>query len=627
MQLQLKMKTNFRLSIIAFIVIFFLSSFKKNEKIILSPSSTIIVGVKNYPIGVRYLYTWLNKIYNTEATSNKNFSVLREYSELRSDKDTAGKIVISVGDTHFSNNEDVKNLPPYSFIIKKKGNLIIIRGTDDIGTNLGVSYFLDHYCGVRFYLPGDLFTTMPREHTITLPTTIDVERSPFTENITSTGFSGTGDPNHPHDILQWDYYWAQMNGLVRTNWGSFQHTMSEIFYDSTIMKNYPEIYPLINGKRYFPKSANDQRFEPDFAEPHLVDASIYAVVKYFKANPGIDYMAFSVMDGGGYPKEGKMGKFLANYPQTPAGQVQGYTDANAKFLNNLAARLPGELVKNGIKGKKTIAYIVYSQVRNIPNFKLVPSILPITVWHLSNGLANSFYLPHGALSKWAKVTSNIGNDDWAEGKGFIYPRIYTTILSKYLKKIKSEKLNFKYAHIEAYPNWALDGPKLYEMGKIYWNPDINIDSLRAQFCKDMFGNASSEMHDYFNTVEQISTWLNNHTDLPTHLFNYMGQLSLDDERMSMVKRARQFLDEAAETKGATDDEKKRIDFFSKGFKISEGFFNLYNSKVVDTSQVNEFKSYLKNTVAGNQRLLNVASDKNFVTEMDNLIDQIVKGKK
>jgi len=621
------MKITIRLSIIGAASIFFLSSFKKNEKVILSHSNTIIVGVKDYPIGVRYLYAWLNKIYNTEAISNKNFSVLREFSELSSDRDTAGKIVISVGDTHFSNDEDVKNLSPYSFIIKKKGNLIIIRGTDDIGTNLGVSYFLDHYCGVRFYLPGDLFTTMPREHTITLPATIDVERSPYTENITSTGFSGTGDPNHPHDILQWDYYWAQMNGLVRTTWGSFQHTMSGIFFDSTIMKKYPEIYPLINGKRNFPKSANDQGFEPDFAEPHLVDASLYAAVKYFKPNPTINYMAFSVMDGDGYSKEGKMGKFLANYPQTPNGQVQGYTDANANFLNNLSLRLPEELVKNGIRGKKKIAYIVYSQVRNVPNFKLTSSILPITVWHLSNALADSFYLPHGALTKWAKLTSNLGNDDWAEGKGFIYPRIYTTILSKYLKKIKSEKLNFKYAHVEAYPNWALDGPKLYEMGRIYWNPDINIDSLRAQFCKDMFGNASSEMHDYFNTVEQISTWLNNHSDLPTHLFNYMGQLSLDDERMLMVKRARQFLDDAANRKGTTDDEKKRIDFFSKGFKISEGFFNLYNSKVVDTSKVNEFKNYLKNTVAGNERMLNIATDKDFLTKMDALIDEIVKGKK
>ena len=118
-----KMKRALRLSFIAFTTVFLFSSFKKKEKVILSPSNTIIVGVKNYPVGVRYLYKWLNKIYNTEAVSNKNFSVLREYSELSNDKDTTGKIVISVGATHFSNDDDVKNLPHYAFIIKKKGNL------------------------------------------------------------------------------------------------------------------------------------------------------------------------------------------------------------------------------------------------------------------------------------------------------------------------------------------------------------------------------------------------------------------------------------------------------------------------------------------------------------------------
>ena len=621
-----RMKSTIRLSLIAFITIFFLSSFKKNEKVILSPSNTIIVGVKDYPIGVRYLYKWLNKIYNTEAVSNKNFSVLREYSELRNDKDTTGKIVISVGATHFSNDDDVKNLPHYAFIIKKKGNLIVIRGADDTGTNLGVSYFLDHYCGVRFYLPGDLYTSLPKVRSVSLPATIDVKESPFTKYVFSTGFYGKAD-GAGNDVTQWDNYWALMNGLNRKDWGSHQHTFSTLFYDSAIIKNYPGIYPLMNGKRYLPKSVDDQNFEPDFASSQLTDASLYAAVKYFKANPAIDYMAFSVMDGGGYSKEGELGKFLAKYPQTAEGFTRGYTDAYVQFLNNFAKKLPAFLLKNGIERKKTIVYISYSQVRDIPKEKLDPTILPVTVYHLSNSIADSFYFPGGVLSKWAKVTSNIGNDDWAEGKGFIYPRIYTGMVSQFVKTIKKDKLNFGYAHLETYPNWALDGPKLYEMGRIYWNPDVNIDSLRAQFCKDMFGNASSEMHDYFNTVEQISTWLNNHTDVPTHLFNYMGQLALDDTRMLMVKQAGQLLDAAASVNGTTDDEKKRIDFFSKGFKIPEYFFEIYNSPTADINKANELKDYLKNNVSGNQMMLNIAADKNFLTTMDALVDQIEKGKK
>jgi len=111
------------------------------------------------------------------------------------------------------------------------------------------------------------------------------------------------------------------------------------------------------------------------------------------------------------------------------------------------------------------------------------------------------------------------------------------------------------------------------------------------------------------------------------MFNYIGQLALDDTRMLMVKQARQLLDAAASVNGTTGDEKNRIDFFSKGFKIPEYFFEIYNSKTVDINKVNELKDYLKNSVAGNQTILNIATDKDFLTKMDALVDQIVKGKK
>lgn len=620
-----QVKRTFKLFPIIIVIVLF-SSFTRNEKNVLSPQNTVIVATKNYPIGVRYLYKWLNKIYKTEAVSNQNFSVLREFSELKNDNDTSGRIVLSIGDNHFNHNEDVRILPPYSFIIKRKGNLIIIKGPDDTGTNLGITYFLDHYCGVRFYMPGDLFTSMPETNAISLPAVIDIIKSPFSRYVFSTGFWGKVD-TVKNDVTQWDSFWALMNGLTRKNWGSHQQTLSSLFFDSTIRRTYPEIYPTINGKRYFPSSRNDQNFEPDFASQQLVNASLEATVKYFKAHPDFDYIAFSVMDGGGYSKEGEIGKFLRKYPQTVDGATRGYTDAYIQFLNNFAKELPAFLLKNGIERKKTIVYISYSQVRDIPKEKLNASILPVTVYHLSNSIADSFYFAGGALSKWAKVTSKIGNDDWAEGKGFIYPRIYSHMVSNFVKTIQQYKFNFQYAHIEAYPNWALDGPKYYEMAKIYWNPDINIDSLRAQFCSDLFGNASKPMQNYFNEIESISTWLNNHSGTPTHMFNYIGQLALDDTRIAMVKQSRRYLEEAARVSGITADERRRIDFFSKGFKISESFFYLYNSKTVDNRGVDELKGYLKNIVAGNPLMLNIATDKNFLNNMNALIDQIVKAKK
>ncbi len=44
------------------------------------------------------------------------------------------------------------------------------------------------------------------------------------------------------------------------------------------------------------------------------------------------------------------------------------------------------------------------------------------------------------------------------------PRIYTNLVSKFVRTVKKDKMDFEYAHIEAYPNWAMDGPKYYFMG-------------------------------------------------------------------------------------------------------------------------------------------------------------------
>jgi hypothetical protein len=111
------------------------------------------------------------------------------------------------------------------------------------------------------------------------------------------------------------------------------------------------------------------------------------------------------------------------------------------------------------------------------------------------------------------------------------------------------------------------------------------------------------------------------------MYNYIGQLSLDNVRMFMVTQARLYLNEAAKTDGITEGERKRIDFFSKGFRISEYFFEIYNSKTIDINKINELKDYLKKTIAGNERMLNIATDKDFLLKMDALINQIVKGKK
>lgn len=578
----------------------------------LKPQTTVIViPDKPDPFenkSALLLNKWLKKIYRTDS----GFLIVKESLV----KKEVGKILIAIGKTQFSAAYTLSNPEPYSFVIKRKNDVVSIEGETPLGTFIGTGYFLDHFCGVRFYLPGDLFTNMPENKRVNLNKTISVTQIPFTKYVMSTGYKIGAETE-----------WSQINGVARKDWGSHQHSMGDRFYDDSVFKLFPEIFPVINGKRYFPKSRVDQNWEPDFAEPELVNAAVYSAIKYFKQNPKINYISFSVQDSWTYPTEGKMGEYLKNYPNTRAGRYRGYTNAYISFLNKLAERLKTELPQNGISWPKTIVYIVYGNVRVIPLVKLNPAILPITAYHLSEAIIDSIYAPNGgALSSWPKVTKRIGNDDWAEGKGFIYPRIYTKIVSNYVKAVQKEKMSFDYAHLEFYPNWSLDGPKYYFMSKIYWNPKVNTDSLLTLFCNDMFGKGAKQMKAYFTTLENLNTLMNNDPKANRKIGVYKTQLSLNEKEVVFVNKAREEIDKAYSMAGA-EDQKKRIDLFSKGFKISEGFFDIYNSKAVDTAKVNGLRDYLKNTVSGNQMMLNMATEKNCLSVMDNLIDQIMKMKK
>lgn len=533
----------------------------------LNPDSTIIVipydSIHKSSAGF-FLRNDLLAAYKLPKTvSWKTFGVLRpQYINSSLYPDTTGRTVIAIGNTTLSNDNDIKGLPPASFIIKKKGRVVVIRGVDDAGDFAGIEYFLSNYCDVTHYMPVALFTKIPDYSIISLPIEINVVDSPFTRNITSTGFWGTGDPVDKSNIQYWDNYWALYNSLNYTDWGGFQHSMSSLFYDSLIMKKYPSVY------KSFPSSATDPNFEPDFSSPDLVSASYDIATKYFNANPNINTLAFSVMDSrNGFTLSG-----------------QKLIDANANWLNNLSEKIPN----------KTIAYLLYSAVDGYPSFKLNDNVLPITVWHLSDFVADGL----DRIDSLTKFTTRVGNDDWAEGKGFIFPRIYTRILSNYLKSLQKKNIKFDYAHIEAYPNWGLDGIKYWEMGQLYRNPDLDVDSLRLKFCTDLFGNASLQMKAYFDTMEDIGLWLNN-TGIGTHLYNYPQQLKLDSSRLVLVGNCRKYLD-AATNLAVTKEQKERVQFFNTGFTFIEKLWKMYNLKNGDK---NEIIKYITDSISNNDRIL------------------------
>lgn len=534
----------------------------------LNPSGTVIEVVQNYDYSAHFLHKWVNKVSNTDRA----FSLLREITELR---DTVGKIVISIGNTKSNQSVDAPQCNS-CYVIKRSGNLISIKGADTYGNYAGVNYFLDHYCGVRFYLPTDLFTSQQSSDSIFIPDSINVIGKPDIDNVFMTGYYFSGNS----DISQWQTYWAWINGLNRNFIPEHQHTFSSRFFDSTVFVDYPRIFS--NG--YFPISKLDQQFTPDFFEPSLVDAAEYASIKYFNSNPNSQSIAFSVMDG-----SFKIGPATKLFASIFTDVLQGYANANATFLNNLAARLRAD----GL-GDKTIVYLVYSGVRYVPTIHLDSMILPVLVTHVAELRDSDLLANNPTVMAWDEVTNRLGEHDWAEGMGYLYPRIYSQNVSKFCKRIKSlGKLDFY--DIEAYPNFGLDGPELYEMSKIFWNVNVNADSVRSLFCRDMFGNSAMEMKMYFDELEG----LNSGVISQSHMYNYKEQLAASDSFHIMSLRNHINNALLLDTNYLVQ---QRINFFNDGFKIYEGAWRVYNGD--DTTKYSEFLR----SIAGHGDLYYLAGD-------------------
>ena len=102
------------------------------------------------------LQTWLRKA----AGSSTGF-------EVKNDTEVApasNKTLIVVGPTSLLKTDArVAALNDDGFLIHGAGSIISIEGRTGDGTYYGAVSFLDRYAGVRFYMPTDLWTSLPAE--------------------------------------------------------------------------------------------------------------------------------------------------------------------------------------------------------------------------------------------------------------------------------------------------------------------------------------------------------------------------------------------------------------------------------------------------------------------------------
>lgn len=582
----------------------------KPAPLILTPSATIIVidtGRKPEDVEAGKAARLL-QVYLRKACRAPDGFRISGMANLPAGGRTA---ILAVGPTKWT---DFTNDPPLwrdGFVIRRSDNVVGIRGGDGRGTFFGAVEFLNRFAGVRFYMPGDLWTSLPTNPAITLPVRIDIRSEPFVKIASMSGIFGD---------------WSERNAANTRNGlaGTHMHNMNQVFPPSDYASNYPDIYPLVEGNRTLPKDAADQDWNPCLSSPRTLDAAEKSALAYFAKNPGLAWFSLGLQDSHAFcecagcktalEKLGREfadgvaagnpgGRIVSTYTSRPeadaANPTQMLTWARSyalsqlqwKLVNDLAARLEGKA-----PGKR-IEAMAYGITSFAPAFPMHTNAMVYSQIHVSDNIRGLMEpRPDGSLpiDRFIDATPAYGNHDWYHGVGHLAPRIYSGYWSKFMRHLKAKNKTFVAMHAETGPNWGLDGPKYWVLARTWWDPDSDPEALWRQFCDDMFGKAADPMFRYFRELERFFIDQSVTQGPKWKLYDYPKVFCRTPADLAKVRACRALLEEARPLL-RTDEERARHELFSKTFTLTEYLFAV-GVEGASPERIVEIRDYYRETI-------------------------------
>ena len=423
----------------------------------------------------------------------------------------ANDININVGETDYTKAHHLNpgDLDMDGFILQGADEKnFAITGGSDWGVEFGVDDFLERYVGVRWLAGGDLFTDIPQHTDVNIPT-----GKIWQEPVYRSRHLGPVDferdySDKKYQSMPWSAYemydeWGRFNRLHQRV--KFHHNALNIFPVSQFGETHPEFYPLINGKRFLPKSDKDYLWQPNFSAPGIVDATVAQVEKYFSRNPQATSFSLGINDSRNFDQS----------PETLAHRERlgGLPDEYATWVNDVAGKV---LLKYP---DKTFGFLAYVDLRTPPkNVKYNEHAVPYITYELSrwsDPQARQF--SQDLARGWHASAKQLGWYDYFYGSFYMIPRSFEHTEAEALRWLSQNGVKNYYG--EDNPNFG-EGPKDWVQSKLLWNPNQDVDALIDDWCNHAVGaKAASSLENYYTLWEKFwsqdlakSTWYNRQAD-------------------------------------------------------------------------------------------------------------------
>ncbi len=419
----------------------------------------------------------------------------------------------------------------------------------ETGTLFAVYRFLEQFCGIRWYMPGDLGEVVPAGKTVSVPDHTDLSVSPDFKYR----FLYACDLAEDDDSAKW-YRRAGFGASFPVNIQHSFHTFRK--YKDT----HPEYFALINGQRDFNVSCAGHG-NLCLANPDVLARFVAEAKAFFDKNP--EQKIFSVMPNDSFTRICECPECQKQIDEEggTAGMFSNYVWS---FVNKVAAELekshPGKLIGCCAYGayllppdrlKKLNDNVVVMickarfhygrQEKKQRDRKLIEAwcsrVKPgnMYFWEYYNPIYSFPYLrnipivlPHLIADDLAKLRT-VSNGE------FIEAETYTRGVDKRNNKAAFLGLN----HL----NW-------YVTGRLMWDAGTDVDALLDEYYRGFYGPAAAEMKNFWEKAEEL--WCRNIPDRDTALYSsiYTPQA---------VESLMKYLQEARNKTGDGTPERKRIE--------------------------------------------------------------------
>ena len=445
------------------------------------------------------------------------------------------RYTIAVGENDYAREltEQLQEMDRDGFIIKSAEDRLLIRGYNSRATHFGVSYFLQKYCGVRWYLslPGNLGTVIPKQ-----------------EEISLSIFANKQEPSFGIREFGLGKEWIFRNLGTARRWFVQHEFHWRVMPMATYYKEHPEYYT----------NSLPGWFQPCTSNPEVIQLCIDAAVQYFNKNPDSYAMPMGLNDGESYCQ---CADCLAA-GNTVSDRLYSFYD---KVVRGLHEKHPG----------KKIGVLVYAGIKDLPS----PEVMErIDLGHLAGGLPwdrTDWFVPEARaahqerIRSWSEKLDRFFLWDWFTFRSVSVPTMNIRVIDS-MVKFARDLGNCDGMLNQTGPAYVLHGPHMWVYAQLLWNADRDIEELFDDFCSGMFGKGGRWMKEYYNLIQEV--WWRQKSSEVALWGKTAAQFALFDGKD--MRELRRCLDSAA-LASDTDDDRARVGMIADSFRAFELAWQLY----------------------------------------------------